>query len=76
MGITIYQETQDCERALEALRDLSSPRASSSERGTRMRVAGREVVVGDRVTLAEGDRVPADGVLLSCTNMSVDESFC
>ncbi len=74
MGITIYQERKT-ERALEALRDLSSPRALVVREGTRMRVAGREVVVGDIVMLAEGDRVPADGVLLSCTNMSVDESL-
>ena len=40
-----------------------------------MRIAGREVVRGDTVLLAEGDRVPADGVLLECTNLSVDESL-
>ena len=43
--------------------------------GEPKRIAGREVVMGDLVVLAEGDRVPADAVLLSCTNFSVDESL-
>ena len=63
MGITLYQERKT-ERALEALRDLSSPRALVIRDGGRKRIAGREVVRGDLVMLAEGDRVPADGVLL------------
>ena len=61
MGITFYQE-QKTERALEALRDLSSPRALVIRGGEQQRVAGRDVVRGDIVVLAEGDRVPADGI--------------
>ena len=63
MGITIYQERKT-ERALEALRDLSSPRALVVREGVEKRIAGREVVPGDLVLLHEGDRVPADGVLI------------
>jgi Ca2+-transporting ATPase len=74
MAITFYQERKT-ERALEALRDLSSPRALVIRDGVQMRVAGRDVVRGDVVLLAEGDRVPADGVLLECINVSVDESL-
>lgn len=74
MGITLYQERKT-ERALEALRDLSSPRALVIRDGVERRVAGREVVRGDLVILSEGDRVPADAVLLSCTNLSADESL-
>ena len=65
MGITIYQERKT-ERALEALRDLSSPRALVIRDGEQKRIPGREVVRGDIVVLAEGDRVPADAVLLAC----------
>ncbi|MGZ9190603.1 MAG: cation-translocating P-type ATPase, partial [Nitrospira sp.] len=43
--------------------------------GERKRVAGREVVPDDLVMLAEGDRVPADAVVLSCNNLSTDESL-
>jgi P-type Ca2+ transporter type 2C len=73
-GISLYQEGKT-ERALEALRDLSSPRALVVRDGQRKRIAGREVVRGDILILAEGDRVPADGIVLSCTNLSTDESL-
>jgi Ca2+-transporting ATPase len=74
MSITFYQERKT-ERALEALRDLSSPRALVIREGKERRIAGREVVPGDLIVLAEGDRVPADALLLSCTNLSADESL-
>ena len=74
MGITLYQE-QKTERALEALRDLSSPRAMVIRDGTQQRIAGREVVRGDIIILAEGDRVPADALVLDCTSLSTDESL-
>jgi Ca2+-transporting ATPase len=74
MGITLYQERKT-ERALEALRDLSSPRALVIRDGIKKRIPGREVVRGDSIVLSEGDRVPADGVLTSCLNLSVDESL-
>jgi P-type Ca2+ transporter type 2C len=74
MGISLYQEGKT-EHALEALRDLSSPRALVIRDGERKRIAGREVVRGDVLVLAEGDRVPADGIVLSCTNLSTDESL-
>jgi Ca2+-transporting ATPase len=74
LGITLYQERKT-ERALEALRDLSSPRALVIRGGERKRIAGRDVVPDDLVVLAEGDRVPADAVVLSCNNLSTDESL-
>jgi len=73
IGIEIYQEHKT-ENALAALRDLSSPRALVLRDGQRIRIPGRDVVRGDYVLLAEGDRVPADGVLVQCVNFSVDES--
>jgi len=74
IGITIYQERKT-ERALEALRNLSSPRALVIRDGEQRRIAGREVVPGDILILSEGDRVPADGILLSSNNLTVDESL-
>ena len=74
MGITTYQERKT-ERTLEALRDLSSPRAMVLRGGQRRRIAGSEVVPGDVLLLHEGDRVPADGVLLQTTELAVDESL-
>lgn len=73
IGISIYQEHKT-ERALAALRDLSSPRALVIRDGRQVRIAGRDVVRGDVLVLAEGDRVPADAVLADGVNLSVDES--
>lgn len=73
IAISIYQEHRT-ENALAALRDLSSPRALVVRDAQRLRIAGREVVRGDVVLLAEGDRVPADAVLVDSVNLSVDES--
>jgi len=74
MIITIVQERRT-ERSLEALRDLSSPRALVIRSGQRRRIAGREVVRGDLLLVAEGDRIPADAVLRRALNASVDESL-
>ncbi len=73
IGISIYQERKT-ENALAALRDLSSPRALVLRDGEQVRIAGRDVVRGDIALLSEGDRVPADAVLLEARNFSVDES--
>jgi Ca2+-transporting ATPase len=74
IGITFYQERKT-ERALEALRDLSSPRALVVRDGVEKRIVGREVARGDLLVLAEGDRVPADATLLQSSYMTVDESL-
>jgi len=74
MGITVVQERRT-ERALDALRDLSSPRALVIRGGGRQRIPGREVVRGDVLVLAEGDRVPADALLRRAISLSVDESL-
>lgn len=74
MTITIVQARRT-EHALEALRDLSSPRALVIRDRQRRRIAGREVVAGDLVVLGEGDRVPADGLLRQALHLSTDESL-
>jgi len=74
IGITFYQESKT-EKTLEALRDLSSPRALVIRDGEQKRIAGSYVVKGDIVIIREGDRVPADAVVLSCENLSIDESL-
>jgi P-type Ca2+ transporter type 2C len=74
MGISLYQEGKT-EHALESLRDLSSPRALVIREGQQKRIAGREVVRGDLVVVTEGDRIPADALLLSAINLATDESL-
>lgn len=72
--ITLVQEWRS-EKVLEALRDLSSPRALVIRDGQRERIAGRDVVCGDIIILSEGDRVPADARLHTAQDLQVDESL-
>lgn len=74
VSIAIIQQGRS-EKALEALRDLTSPRALVVRDGERIRIPGREVVAGDIIVLTEGDRVPADGVLVSGDHVEIDESL-
>ena len=73
IGITISQERRT-QRALDALRDLSAPRALVVRDGVEQRIAGRDVVRGDLIILHAGDRVPADGRLVH-GRVALDESL-
>jgi P-type Ca2+ transporter type 2C len=55
IGLTLFQERKT-QRALEALRDLSAPRALVIRDGIELRIASQEVVRGDLLVLHEGDR--------------------
>lgn len=74
IAITFYQY-QKTEQALNALRQLASPRALVLRDGKTLRIAGREVVPGDVLIVREGDRIAADGRLLESVNLVVDESI-
>ena len=69
--MTLYQEHRT-ERALDTLKDLASPRALVIRDGQQRRIPGRDVVRDDLFLLEEGDRVPADALVLSATNLAVD----
>ena len=72
--VTIMQESRT-EHVLEALRDLSAPRALVIRGGEQIRVAGCEVVRGDTMLLEQGDRIAADAVLLEANDLQADESL-
>ncbi|MCS0596835.1 cation-translocating P-type ATPase [Massilia agri] len=72
--LTLYQEGRT-ERALQALRVLGAPTALVWRDGRRQRLPASVLVEGDLVELGEGDRVPADGLLLAAAGMLVDESL-
>jgi Ca2+-transporting ATPase len=74
IGITFYQERKT-EKALQALKNLTSPRALVIRDGTEAHIPGREVVVGDIVIVREGDRIPADSYVLKEDNLQTDESM-
>ncbi|HWN23379.1 MAG TPA: cation-translocating P-type ATPase, partial [Gaiellaceae bacterium] len=62
------------ERAIEALRELAAPTATVVRDGEEREVAARDVVPGDLVVLAAGDKVPADARLTEAVNLQVDEA--
>jgi Ca2+-transporting ATPase len=74
LWMTLFQEGRT-ERALQALRDLSSPTALVWRDGRAQRLPASELVEGDLVELGEGDRVPADALLLAAAGLMVDESL-
>ena len=74
IGISVVQK-QRTERTLEALRDLTSPRALVVRAEGTRRIPAREVVPDDIVVLNEGDRVPADGQVIESVLLALDESL-
>ena len=74
IGLALFQEGKT-ERALAALRDLSSPRARVLRDGRWDTIASAGLVRGDIVAVGEGDRVPADARLVEGAGLQADESL-
>ncbi len=74
LALTFYQEGKS-EASIQALRDLTQASAHVMRSGQKIQVPAREVVTGDLLVLSEGDRVAADGPLLSANNLQIDESL-
>ncbi|HET8783204.1 MAG TPA: cation-translocating P-type ATPase [Pyrinomonadaceae bacterium] len=62
------------ERAIEALREMAAPAATVIRDGIEQRVPAREVVPGDVVLLATGDKIPADARLTEAVNLQTVEA--
>ena len=74
VGISLYQERKS-ENALAALREISSPRALVIRDGVEKRIPAKMLVPDDIISLHEGDRVPADALIVDAVNLSADESL-
>ncbi len=74
VGLVAWQQSRS-ESALEALRSLAAPSARVMRDGLEQVVASREVVPGDLLLVAEGERVAADARLLRGDGVQVDESL-
>jgi Ca2+-transporting ATPase len=74
IGLTVYQERKS-ERALQALRELGTPRARVLRDGRPSTVPSPEVVVDDVLLVAEGDRIAADARVVEETDLHADESL-
>ncbi|HPE15625.1 MAG TPA: HAD-IC family P-type ATPase, partial [Oscillospiraceae bacterium] len=73
IGIDAVQ-TWKTDRTLAALRDLSAPRAAVVRDGEEKTIPSAELVPGDLLLLREGVKVPADGAVVRCSDLCVDES--
>ena len=67
-------QTVKAEQSLDGLRKLSAPAAKVMRDGVLRQIPSREVTVGDEVIIEAGDCIPADGRLLTCASLEVDES--
>ncbi len=73
VALVVFQELRS-ERALAALRELSQPRVRVIRDGKDLQIPARELVPEDLLLAGEGERLPADGVLVAGEVLSVDES--
>jgi Ca2+-transporting ATPase len=62
------------EKAIEALKKLTTPKARVIREGKEAQISARELVPGDILLLEAGDKIPADGRLLEIVDLSIDES--
>ncbi|MBN1928624.1 MAG: cation-translocating P-type ATPase [Chlorobiaceae bacterium] len=62
------------EKAIEALRRMAAPASRVMRDGVEKLIPSQEVVPGDLVVLAAGDRIPADGRLVEAVNLRTDEA--
>ena len=73
-GVFAFVQEERAERAAERLRDLLPIRVDVRRDGGRVTVDAEDLVVGDRVLLAAGDRVAADLVVVTSHALTADES--
>lgn len=72
--VTVIQ-TKKAESSLDALKQISAPHAKVARGGEKITIPARELVVGDLVLLEAGDFVPADGRILTCKSLRVEEGM-
>jgi len=73
-GVISIRQEDNARRALEALENMTPPRAGVLRDGLLRQENAAELVPGDVILLEAGDRVPADARLLECAGLRADES--
>lgn len=73
MIIEIIQEYRT-DRSLEKLKELTQPKATVRRGGKVIEIDSENIVPGDILIITEGDKISADGVILSLSDLAVDES--
>lgn len=74
IGIDLYQENKT-DKALEALKGLTTPKITVVRAGRLQEIGNEELVNDDLLLVREGERVAGDGILLESASLSLDESM-
>ncbi len=73
ISIDVIQEWKT-DKTLSALKDLSAPRITVIRDGVETEIASCDLVPGDLMIIYEGVKIPADGFVVQCNDLCVDES--
>lgn len=73
ISIDVIQEWKT-DKTLNALKDLSAPHIIVLRDGKETNIASVDLVPGDVMMIHEGVKIPADGVIVKCNDLCVDES--
>ena len=72
--IDIFQELKT-DKTLKALKDLSEPKISVIRDGKTIEISSVDLVIGDLMIIHEGVKIPADGIIVKCSSLLVNESL-
>lgn len=73
ISIDIIQEWKT-DKTLNALKDLSAPHVKVIRDRVEKTIASADLVPGDMMMIYEGVKIPADGIVIKCNDLCVDES--
>jgi Ca2+-transporting ATPase len=73
ISIDVIQEWKT-DKTLKALKDLSAPHVTVIRDGREQTIASVDLVPGDFMMICEGVKIPADGIIVKCNDLCVDES--
>ena len=73
IGIDLLQDIRTG-NALKKLKELTAPKIRVIREGEENLIDSSELVIGDLLLLSEGEKIPADGYLISATGLCIDES--
>ncbi|MFC7784428.1 cation-translocating P-type ATPase [Rossellomorea sp. GCM10028870] len=73
-GFLGFFQERKAERSLQALKELSAPQVSILRDGEWVKIASKEVIIGDIIRFGSGDRIGADVRLIEANNLEIEES--
>ncbi|MCL1873472.1 MAG: cation-translocating P-type ATPase [Clostridiales bacterium] len=73
ISIGVIQELKT-DKTLNALKNLSAPHVNVIRDGAEIQIESADLVPGDLMMIQEGLKIPADGFIVKCNDLAVDES--